>query len=220
MNTKTRKMTTIAMICAVAYAIMAVCRIAVVPSAPFLNYDPADIVITIGGFIYGPLAAFAASLIVATIEMFTVSDSGIIGMIMNVISTCGFACTASLIYKKKKSILTAVIGLFVGVFVMTGLMLLWNYLITPIYMGQSRELVASMLVPIFLPFNLIKGGLNSAATFLLYKPLVTALRRAKLLEISEENKVTKKGMKIGFTLVSLLVLITCILIILVWNQVI
>lgn len=216
MNTRTKKLTTLAMLCAFAYVIMVIGRI---PIVLFLKYDPKDIIITIGGFIYGPLAALAVSFVVSMIEMFTVSDTGVIGVIMNILSTCGFACTAALIYKKKHSMSGAVIGLLSGIGVMTVLMLLWNYLVTPIYMGYPREAVAEMLVPVFLPFNLLKGGLNMAITLLLYKPIVTALRKAKLIE-SSEQKNTEKGKKIGLALASFLLLVTCVLIVLVWKGII
>ena len=60
-------------------------------------------------------------------------------------------------------------------------MMLCNYIITPIYTGLPRETVAGMLLPVFLPFNLIKYGINTAVTLILYKPIVTALRKAHLL---------------------------------------
>ena len=61
------------------------------------------------------------------------------------------------------------------------LMLLWNYLIAPIYMGLPREELAKLLLPVFLPFNLIKGGINAAITFLVHKPVISALKRSHLL---------------------------------------
>ena len=149
-----------AMLAAIAYLVMVVGRIPI-SSMSFLKYDPKDVVITIGGFILGPLEAFVISVIVSVIEMFTVSESGIIGAVMNVLSTAAFACTAAVIYKKDRTLKGAVIGLLSGVVCMTGIMLLWNYFITPIYMGYPREAVAALLIPVFLPFNLIKAGLNA-----------------------------------------------------------
>ena len=64
-------------------------------------------------------------------------------------------------------------------------MMFWNYLIAPIYMGYPREAVAELLLPAFLPFNLIKGGINAAVTLLLYKPVVTVLRRSNLIEAKD-----------------------------------
>ena len=176
---RTKQLVVLAMLCAIAYIVMFICRI---PIVLFLKYEPKDVIITIGGFMMGPLAALIVSVVVSLVEMLTVSDTGVIGLIMNVISTCAFSCTASLIYKKQHNLKGAVLGLLVAVVVVTGVMMLWNYLITPLYMtNQSRADIAAMLVPVFLPFNLLKAGLNMALTLLLYKPIVLALRRAKLL---------------------------------------
>ena len=136
----TKKLTTLAMLAALAYLIMVVGRI---PMVLFLSYDPKDVIIAIGGFIFGPLEAFIISFIVSLIEMFTVSDTGVIGAIMNLVSTCSFACTAAIIYKKNHTLKGAVIGLLCGLAAMVVVMLLWNYLLTPIYMGYPREAVAA-----------------------------------------------------------------------------
>jgi len=48
-------------------------------------------------------------------------------------------------------------------------------------MQVPREVIEGMLLTVFLPFNLIKGGLNFAITLILYKPVVGALRKANLV---------------------------------------
>lgn len=50
-----------------------------------------------------------------------------------------------------------------------------------------------MLVPVFLPFNLGKYILNAAITMLIYKPIVTALRKANLLAPSSNAAVACSG---------------------------
>ncbi len=204
MNTK--KLTTTAMLAAIAYILMAVGRI---PIVMFLKYDPKDIIIVIGGFIYGPVSAFVISFIVSFFEMLTISDTGYIGLIMNVLSSSVFACTAAYLYKKKRTLKGAVTGLIIGSILGIVCMILWNYLITPIYMGYPREAVAEMLLPVFLPFNLFKYTLNSVLTVLIYKYVVTALRKAGLVENSSGN--APKDKKIGVILICLLLLATCIL---------
>ena len=218
MNNKTKKLTFGAMLCAIAYVVMMLIHVKLVPAAPFLTYDPKDVVIALGGLIWGPGMAAIVTAVVALVEMVTVSDTGIIGCLMNFISTFAFAGTAALIYKKKHSLSGAVMGLVAGCIVMTGAMLLWNYLLTPIYMGTPREQVAGMLLPIFLPFNLLKAVLNAAFTFLLYKPLVISLRKAGLIETSTGAKQQKISW--GMMLGALLVIAACILIILYMNGVI
>ena len=93
-------------------------------------------------------------------------------------------------------------------------MLLWNYLVTPFYMGVARQEVVALLLPAFLPFNLLKGGLNAAITLLLYKPVVNALRRAGLAPPSQASQAKGKR-NTGLFLVALLVLVSCILLALV-----
>ncbi len=214
-----RKITMIGMLCAIAYAVMVVGR---VPIVLFLKYDPKDVVITIGGFIFGPLSAFTISAIVSIIEMFTVSDTGIIGCIMNILASCSFACTAAFIYKKKHTIKGAVEGLVCGLIGMTIIMVLWNYLVTPIYLGYPREAVVELLLPAIVPFNLLKGGINMALVLLLYKHVVNALRRAKMIDLSknadERSTVTKNNT--GVMLIAVVILATAVLLALVLKGVI
>lgn len=205
-----KKITTVGMLCAVAYIAVAVCRI---PVALFLSYEPKDVIIAIAGFIFGPLTSFVISVIVSFIEMVTISSTGPWGFFMNMLSSCAFACTAAYIYKKKRTLFGAAVGLLSGTAVMCALMILWNYLITPIYMNVPREQIVSLLVPAFLPFNLLKGFLNTAFTLIVYKPLVKALRGAGLVQPREEAK--KKGSHLGITLISLLIIATCVFFILI-----
>ncbi len=215
MNSKTQKIITIGTLCAITYVIMAVGRI---PVVLFLKYDPSDVIVTLGGLIWGPMTSCVVAIIVATIEMITVSDTGILGCIMNIVQTISFACTASAIYKKKRTMSGAVISLFAGCAAMVAVMMLWNYLITPLYMGYPRETVAELLLPAFFPFNLLKSMLNAAITFLLYKPVITALRKSGYVAMSE--KEYKKPKRNSFLLPAVMIIITCVLIILSMNGII
>ncbi len=215
-NNTTKTMVTLAMIAALAYLLMLVIRIPVFAMPP-LKYEPKDVAITIAGFMFGPVSAFLVSLVVSLVEMVTVSETGWIGAVMNLVSTCSFACMAAYIYKKNHTLKGAVIGLVCGIVSMVIVMLLWNYILTPIYMGYPREAVAPMLPTVFLPFNLLKGVLNAAFVMLLYKPLVITLRKAGLVApsaaVTKENAAPHK-IRPGVVLISAALIITCILIIL------
>jgi len=114
----------------------------------------------------------------------------------------------------------AVTGLVTGIVTVTVMMLLWNYFVSLIYMGTPRAAVAEMLIPIFLPFNLLKATLNTAWTLLLYKPVVTALRKTGLLPKPENGGSGKGKISVGLMVAAGLVLVSCILLILVLNGVI
>ena len=207
-----KEMVLIAMLAAIAYVIVAFIRI---PVVLFLKYEPKDVIITIGGFLLGPLAAFITSLVVSLVEMVSISDTGPIGALMNLLSTCSFACTAAIFYKKRHTLSGAISGLVLGSVVMVAAMLLWNWLITPLYMGVARSAVEDMLIPMFLPFNLLKAGLNSALVLVLYKPLVTALRKANLAPSKVQSSST--GNKTGVMILGLILLATSILLLLVFQ---
>ena len=189
----TKQLVTLAMLSAIAYAVMFMSK--ALPSVNgFLDFDFKDVIICVGGFIYGPLAAALMSILVTFIELVTISSTGLWGFLMNCLATCAFCCTACYVYKKRHTQRGAVLGLALGVVCLVVVMLLWNFLITPIYTGYPREVVTAMLLPVFLPFNLAKGGMNMAVTLLLYKPIVTALRRAKLAPPSHsQGQPGKKG---------------------------
>lgn len=203
-----------AMLCALAYLVMVLIKI---PVVLFLSYEPKDVIIALGGFIWGPSMALWVSVAVSFVEMVTVSSTGYIGLIMNILSTCSFACTAALIYKKKRTLSGALIGLFVGSILMTALMLGWNYLITPIYMNIPREAVAALLLPAFLPFNLIKAMLNSVFTFLLYGPVINALRNTGFIDKSKEQSSASRKPKYLLIAACALVTVACVLGILLLN---
>ena len=205
-----KKMVLLAMLAAVAFMLVALIRI---PVVLFLSYEPKDVIITIGGFLLGPMASFLISVVVALVEMVTISTTGPIGCVMNLLSSACFSCTAAFVYKKKRTMTGAVLGLVLGSVTMVIVMLLWNWLITPLYMtGTSRSDVAAMLIPVFLPFNALKAGFNSALSLILYKPLVLALRKTGLIPKTSSKSASAKW---GIYLLSAALLATCVLLLLV-----
>jgi len=206
---RTRRLTLMAMFAALSYVVMAVGRIPI-SSVDFLKYDPKDFILAICGFIMGPIPALLVTTVVSFIEMITVSGTGIIGFFMNVLGSAAFVCTASVIYKRRHSLRGAMAGLLAGVIVSTAVMLLWNYFITPLYMGYPREAIAEMLVPVFLPFNLSKGGINAAVTLLVYKPVSRALKQTGLVAKSPAAQPAQKKSALGAYIIAGMVLVSCI----------
>ena len=209
-----RQITILAMFAAMAYVVALVCHFVMPPlvETPPLKLDLKDAVIVMAGMLFGPLPALIVSTIVSLLEMLTVSTTGPIGLLMNILSTCSFACTAGFIYKRKRTKGGAVLALTLGVVAMILAMLLWNYIVTPLYTGAPREAVAGMLLPVFLPFNAVKGGLNMALTLLIYKPLVSALRKIRPssapagAESGEKHKIS-----VGIYILGAVLLITSVL---------
>lgn len=212
MNTK--KITTIGMLCAMAIIINLMISFPIIPSVSFLKYDPKDIIIIIGGFIFGPLTSLIMSAITSVLEI-VYRGGTILDILMNMISTCTFAMTAAYCYKKMHTKKGAVLGLVFGIIACTVSMIIWNYVIDPIYFQMPRSAVVAMLPAIAL-FNIIKCGLNMAVTLFLYKPVITILRNTNLVEKHEETSSLSQDIMI----LASFILITGIVLILSFQQII
>lgn len=167
---KTHFLTQLGVLSALSVLLVYLIHFPIFPAAPFLEYDPADIPILIGTFLFGPGGGLVITAVACILQGITVSSaSGIIGILMHFVATGSFVITAGLIYGRVHTKKGAVIALICGSLMMTVMMCLWNLIMTPIFMGTPREAVVAMLVPVIIPFNLIKAGVNSVITFFVYK---------------------------------------------------
>jgi riboflavin transporter FmnP len=147
------------------------------PPLPFLEYDPADIPILLGTCAFGPLAGIVLAVVTAIIQGTTVSaQSGIYGILMHIIATGVLVLVVGLIYKRKKTRGNALVALVAGTLSMAAVMIPANIIITPLFMTVETEAVIGML-PLIIAFNLMKAGINSAVTLLIYKRLSPFLHR-------------------------------------------
>lgn len=169
MKMTTKKLTRLAMLAALSIVLLLAVRIPF-PLMPALEYDCADIPIFIGTFAYGPLAGFLLTLIVAVLQGCTVSSgSGPIGILMHIFATGGYVLVAGMLYRSNKTRKGAVLSLGAGTLTMTALMVVMNLIFTPLFYDTPVDAVIPMLLPVIIPFNLMKAGLNSIFTFFLYK---------------------------------------------------
>ena len=160
----------LAMFAALSVVLVYFVHFPILPAAPFLEYDPADVPILIATFAFGPLWGVLLTLVVAVVQGVTVSASGgFWGILMHFLATGTMVLAAGLIYRKMHSRKGAVLALCVGALSMTLIMIPLNLLIDPLYMGVSTKIVAGLLLPAIIPFNAIKSVLNCLITFLVYK---------------------------------------------------
>ena len=203
-STHTKKIVSVGIFCAAAYIISFCFPIKV----QFLTFDAKDAVIAIGGMFFGPLAALAMSVIVPLLEFLSFSETGIYGLIMNFLSSAAFSVTAAAVYKYKRRIGGAVLGLVTAVLTMVAVMMVANLLITPFYASIPRDTVAKMIPTLLLPFNATKATLNAALVLLLYKPFTRALRAARLVPASS-SEPTKGSFVITIVTVICSLLLIC-----------
>ncbi len=168
----TKKLTFIALISCISYLTMVVFKIPVY----FLSYEIKDVIITIGAIYLGIKYGILISFIVALIEMITISDSGIIGFLMNFLSTI-FYVTPIVYFYNKKALLK---GIIIGTICMSLVMFVFNIFITPLYLKIELKETVKLLFTLITPFNIIKGSLNGILIFIISKPLLKAIQKSNI----------------------------------------
>ena len=173
-----RKLTALAVFAALAYVI----HFVHIPVS-FLNLDFKDVIMTVAGMYFGPISGVAVAILVPLLE-FPTSETGVYGLIMNLISSVTFVGVASLIYKFKRTMTGAIVGLSAAVLSMVAAMMMANLFVTPFYMGVSQAAVIDLIPTLLLPFNAVKAVLNAALTLCLYKPMTSLLKKAGVTKAS------------------------------------
>lgn len=201
------------------------------PSAPYLQYDMADVPVLIGTMMFGPFSGLVLLAVVCVIQGLTISaQSGWVGIVMHFLASGTLVLVAGGLFKlingrwtKESStefkrtamqivglftwvflyvalntnhlvligfviaevlliiaVLTKknhglVIGLVLGTLAMAAAMVPLNLFFTVRFFGVPYQAVRDMLLPVIVPFNLIKAGLNSLITALVFLPLKSIL---------------------------------------------
>jgi riboflavin transporter FmnP len=161
----------------------------------FLTFDLKDTMITLLGLLTGPVSALTVSFLVAMLEFVVDSDTGWYGLIMNFASSATFSVVCATLYRYRKTLTGAIVGLITAVLALIAVMMLLNIFVTPVYAGVPRGQIIAMLPTLFLPFNAIKGVVNAALVLILYKPIRRAIGTTKLLPrayLADEHPDTQK----------------------------
>lgn len=111
------------------------------PGVTWLKFDASNMPAMVSGFAFGPGAGVAVGILTAIIHGLLMAD--FTGALMNVLS-----------------IIAAMAGAVVG-----------NLIVTPMWLGVPFEAVTAMIIPILIPFNLLKGLRNAVLTLVIYKSI-------------------------------------------------
>ncbi len=172
MNNNTRVLTGMAMLTALSLVLVLLINFPLLPAVPFMKYDPADVPILIGTFLFGPWCGLILTAVVALIQgVFISSDGGPIGILMHFLATGSFVIIVGLIYQRNKTKMATIVALVCGALTMTVVMVGCNLILTPIFLGAPMEKVIELLLPAIIPFNLLKAGINAVLTWLIYQKL-------------------------------------------------
>ena len=173
----------------------------------FYKIDLSEIPVLICTFYLGPVAGVLTEMIKVLIKLLLKgTTTAFVGDFANFAVGCSFILPASMIYHANKTRKTALIGMLVGTLVMTTFGSLFNavYLLPKFaalfgmpldaIVGMGTQVnsritnVSTLVLFAVVPFNLLKGVVDSILTGLLYKRISPILHKGDAKKIEHEEK--------------------------------
>ena len=163
---------------------------------PFYKIDVSEVPVMIGTFAFGPVQGVVIELIKILIKLVLKGTStGGVGDLANFVIGCAMVIPAGIIYKRRKTKISAVIGMAVSTLVMAVVGVFLNaYVMIPLYSAfmPIEQIVAAgkAIIPwvsdtltfclfCVLPFNVIKGVIVSVIVAFIYKPLSCIIHKGR-----------------------------------------
>lgn len=162
----------------------------------FIKLDFSEIPAIITAFAFGPFYGILVCLIKNLLHLFVTTSAGV-GELSNFILGAIFAGVAGAVYNKMKNRKGAAIGAVTGAFVMGAVSILTNYFVVypafSVIYGLPMEAIVNMykallpysdnllksLVIFNFPFTFIKGLIDAAFCFAVYKRLSPILKHSR-----------------------------------------
>lgn len=164
----TKKIAVLSVFAALSIVFLFIIRIPLFPVLPFLVYDLADIPIIICTMLYGAAPGLLITAVVCLIQGFLLSADGIIGVVMHFVATGTLVLVFGLMFKKFSGLKGCIVSAVTGVIAWVTVMALFNILITPLFMKIAIKDVLPLILPVIVPFNIIKAGVNTALAVSFY----------------------------------------------------
>ena len=164
----TRRIATTALLCALAFVLTFV-EIPIFPPAPWLMYDPSGIVAFVAALVFGPSTGAVVGVLPWVLK--TLFSFNPWGHLMAMLATVTLVVPAALIARRVSGTRGLVAGMVVGSVIAIAACVAGNIVVTPLYTAVSTADVIGMVVPILLPFNVLKVALNCVVTALVQRPV-------------------------------------------------
>lgn len=158
-----------ALLCAASALSTLLLEFPIMPGITWLKYDPSSAIALICACLFDP----ALTLVVSTVPYLVhlTSSTGVFGCIMAICATVSLTVPVSIIYRRFPTRAGMIAAFVAGSIVCLVACLGANLLITPLYTGAPLSAVLAMIVPLLLPFNIIKLGINIVLACALFAPV-------------------------------------------------
>ncbi len=172
----TKQLVTMALMCAISI-LLSFIEFPIMPAASFLKLDIALVPSAVVGFAFGAGPGVLVGIVGAVVHGAITGNW--VGCLMNIIVACAFIIPSSAIYKRNRTFKGAIIGLVVATICLIAGAIVANLIVDPIFYGMPFDVVAGLILPALLPFNIIKGVVVSILTALVYKSISNLITPAK-----------------------------------------
>lgn len=164
----TRQLVTMALLCAIG-VLLSFIEFPLIPGVTWLKYDASAMPAMVCGFAFGAGSGLAVGIAGAIIHGLLMADFS--GAVMNILVVIGFVLPAALIYRTGRTLPRAIVGLVASVVAAIIMAIIGNLVITPGWLGVPVDAVVAMIIPILVPFNLLKALINAVLTLAVYKSI-------------------------------------------------
>lgn len=177
MNSTLKKDILATLLGTLAFLIMLLVSIPVIPTASFLKYDPSGFLLLLSGALLGP-ACGVLSCFIKGFLYFITGAGNIFGVTSDFLANIIFIIPTVLVMKRGGgSTKAAAVGCALGTVLATLAMIPINLVVLRLELGLMPDAVMAMMIPAILPFNLLKGVLNSVIYFVAGRPLSRIMAR-------------------------------------------
>lgn len=196
----------------------------------FLEFKLSDIPILIGSFTLGPSAGAAITVVEILIKLIIKGTStSFVGELSDLVTSCAFAVTAGLIYKKNRTFKGALFGMGVGTLIEVTIAMIFNrFVLVPFYIqaffGGNWDPLINMMTPLFpsctkenfynfyiwvsvLPFNLLRCLIAILVTLPIYKRISRLINGVnhKIYGKQEQDQTAVKKLNLTVIIVAIIV---------------
>jgi riboflavin transporter FmnP len=171
-------MVLIGVLAAAAFILMVTVQVPVLPAAPYLRYNPSDVVALLLASVAGPLPGVAVVVLKDILYLFFRARS-IFGPLGDLIAVATFVGFAGWVYTRRPQPsggwFLAACG--VGALARVLVMIPANFLLLNLQFGMPPAKVAALVWPVIIPFNALASVINAALSAV----LLLAIKRRGLV---------------------------------------
>lgn len=198
----------------------------------FLDFKLSDIPVLIGSFTLGPVCGSVIVLVEVLIKLVIKgSSTALIGELSDLVTSCAFAVTAGIIYKRRRTFKGALVAMAVGTVAEVSVALVMNrFVLVPFYAEMfGWDMIIGMMRPLFpsctretfytfylwvsvLPFNLLRCIVSVGVTLLVYKHISRLINGINRKIYGKPDRNEHKEKKVNIALIVTAVVVVALLV--------